>query len=95
MSALLLLFLGSVLGDCVIDPDSASSWPTWPPILTNTLGDFILATGAENKRQIVIESDQVDHVDCGVGLLTESVLVIMSRLCCCLVASMEHSVIKQ
>ena len=67
MSALLLLFLGSVMGDCVIDPDSASSWPTWPPIITNTLGDFILATGVENKRQIVIESDQVDHVDCGVG----------------------------
>ena len=65
---LAFLLISSVSGEgCVINPDDSSSWPTWPPILTNQVGDFILPTGTENDRAITLEPDQLVMLSCGVN----------------------------
>merc|ERR1719228_940896 len=52
---------------CKINPDSADSFPEWPPILTNEVGDLILPVGEENDRVIDIGKDQVVLLSCGAG----------------------------
>lgn len=64
----LLFLVGSVIGDgCIINPDDSGSYPSWPPILTNQVGDFILPTGVENNRQISLEPEELVLLSCGVN----------------------------
>ena len=55
----LLFFCENVRSECIINPDSDGSWPQWPPIITDVVGDFILPTGTDNDRSINIQNDQV------------------------------------
>ena len=55
----ILLKIAHFNGQCIINPDSGGSWPQWPPIITDAMGDLILPTGVENDRSIRLESDQV------------------------------------
>jgi len=61
----LLFFIENVLSECLINPDSEGSWPEWPPIITDFVGDFILPTGTDNDRSISIPTDQVVYLSCG------------------------------
>merc|ERR1719402_338920 len=49
--------------DCLINIES-SSWPAWPPIITDSVGDFILPTGTEDDRHISLPGDSVVRLSC-------------------------------
>ena len=56
----IFLKVAELQGQCVINPDGTGSWPEWPPIITDSVGDLILPTGVENDRSITLEPDQVN-----------------------------------
>ena len=58
LAATLVLVAGAA-ADCVINPDSSATWPEWPPIITDTLGDLKLPTGGEDDRRITLQGDEV------------------------------------